>query len=112
MCNLISLKGIQLALEDTEALLSTLHCLWSSLYPLSLSLSLFASFVLTWTQKLHASNLEGIHHVFGEGGGVLDCCENIHFVNPGIGSAAFFCFSPARSEFLKMRIKIRIKIKK
>lgn len=26
----------------------------------------------------------------GRGGGVLDCCENIHFVNPGIGSAAFF----------------------
>lgn len=34
----------------------------------------------------------------GRGGGVLDCCENVHFVNPGIGSVFFF-LGPVRSEF-------------
>lgn len=52
MCNLISLKGIHLALRHRGPPLHTA-------LPLP-RLELSGSFVLTWTQKLHAINLEDI----------------------------------------------------
>lgn len=72
VCNLISLKGIQLTLETSHwgpPLLSTTHCTASATF-----------FALTWKKtKLHAINLEDICNVLE----IIDCCENIliHFVN-------------------------------